>query len=97
MQTKTFDTISINLYNAKFLKLPFVNLYLILWTLYESKLLLISGLIFFIQFAYLLSKDQNQHFNWSATSSVSKAKAGEKIYNQIGLRFRKGLVYLRHY
>ncbi len=56
----------------------------------KSKLLLISGLIFFIQFAYLLPKDQNQHFNWSATSSVSKAKAGEKFKIKLEFDFEKG-------
>jgi thiol:disulfide interchange protein len=48
--------------------------------------------ILFILFAVSLSysKDKNQHFEWSATASISKAKAGEQFTIQIDFDFEKG-------
>lgn len=42
-------------------------------------------------FSYdLNSRDANQHFNWYATSNVSKVKQGEKFFVQIDFNFEKG-------
>jgi len=45
-------------------------------------------ILFAVSFSY--SKDKNQHFEWSATASVPKAKAGEQFTIQIDFDFEKG-------
>jgi len=51
-------------------------------------LLSILFILFAVSFSY--SKDKNQHFEWSATASVPKAKAGEQFTIQIDFDFEKG-------
>jgi thiol:disulfide interchange protein DsbD len=51
-------------------------------------LLSIVVLLFAVSLSY--SKDKNQHFEWSATASVPKAKAGEQFTIQIDFDFEKG-------
>ncbi|ROL58108.1 DUF255 domain-containing protein [Bacteroidetes/Chlorobi group bacterium MS-B_bin-24] len=51
-------------------------------------LLSIVVLLFAVSLSY--SKDKNQHFEWSATASVPKAKTGEQFTIQIDFDFEKG-------
>ena len=51
-------------------------------------LLSIVVLLFAVSLSY--SKDKNQHFEWSATASVPKVKAGEQFTIQIDFDFERG-------
>lgn len=51
---------------------------------------LIVLLALFFTTSFTFAKDKNQHFEWSAFSSVPNVKAGEKFFVQLDFDFEKG-------